>query len=102
MKKIRSAIDGGDLDEEGAKKIAVQWINIADIDGDGMIDFQEFKEFMAKIEDDNEEKSTDEQLKEIFDSIDEDKSGQLDVDEFGKALHQCLQSGEGEGEEEVE
>jgi|TARA_B110000285_G_C14931741_1_gene517666 Ca2+-binding EF-hand superfamily protein len=40
-----------------------------------MIDFQEFKEFMAKIEDDNEEKSTDEQLKEIFDSIDEDKSG---------------------------
>ena len=60
LKKIRGVIDTGEVDEEGAKKIAVQWINIADIDGDGMIDFQEFKEFMAKLEGENDDKSTEE------------------------------------------
>jgi len=42
---------------------------------------------MAKIEEENGEKSTDEQLREVFDSIDEDKSGELNADEFGKALY---------------
>jgi Ca2+-binding EF-hand superfamily protein len=86
MKKIKNIIDDGDVDEEGAKKVAAQWMTIADVDGDGMIDFQEFKDFMAKIEDEAEDKTTDEQLKEIFDSIDENNNGQLDVDEFGKAF----------------
>ena len=59
MKKIRDVISEGEVTEEDAKKIAAQWINIADIDGDGLIDFQEFKDFMFKIENESDEKSTD-------------------------------------------
>ena len=78
MKKIRDVISEGEVTEEDAKKIAAQWISIADVDGDGLIDFQEFKDFMAKIENESDEKSTDEHLKQIFDSIDENNNGQLD------------------------
>ena len=96
MKKIRDVISEGEVTEEEAKKIAAQWINIADVDGDGLIDFQEFKDFMAKIENESDEKSTEEHLRQIFDSIDENNNGQLDQDEFGKALFQCLKGGDDE------
>ena len=100
MKKIRDVISEGEVTEEDAKKIAAQWINIADVDGDGLIDFQEFKDFMAKIENESDEKSSDEHLKQIFDSIDENNNGQLDEEEFGKALFQCLKGGEDEEQQE--
>ena len=96
MKKIRDVISEGEVTEEEAKKIAAQWINIADVDGDGLIDFQEFKDFMAKIENESDEKSTEEHLRQIFDSIDENNNGQLDQDEFGKALFQYLKGGDDE------
>ena len=37
-------------------------------------------------------------MKQAFDSIDEDASGELDLDEFGKAIYECLKP----VEEEVE
>lgn len=50
LKKIKDQIETDDVDEEGAQRIAEQWVNIADIDGDGLIDFKEFKEFVNKLD----------------------------------------------------
>ena len=62
-------------------------MNVADVDGNGVVDFEEFKDFINKLEDGQDEKSTEEGLKGIFDSIDENGNGELTVEEFGKALH---------------
>jgi Ca2+-binding EF-hand superfamily protein len=33
-------------------------------------------------------------MKSVFDMIDEDKSGEIDIDEFGKAIYECLKPAE--------
>ena len=65
-------------------------MTIADIDGSGTIDFGEFTEFLNKLSPD----STEDELKQVFDQIDEDKSGELDLEEFGKAIYECLKPGD--------
>ena len=62
-------------------------MNVADVDGNGAVDFDEFKDFINKLEDGQDEQSTEEGLKGIFESIDENGNGELTVEEFGKALH---------------
>ena len=62
-------------------------MNVADVDGNGVVDFDEFKDFINKLEDGQDEQSTEEGLKGIFESIDENGNGELTVEEFGKALH---------------
>jgi Ca2+-binding EF-hand superfamily protein len=49
-------------------------MDIADTDGSGTVDLGEFTEFINKLS----PETTPEELKEIFESIDEDKSGELD------------------------
>ena len=58
-------------------------MNVADVDGNGSVDFEEFKDFINKLEDGQDDLSTDEGLKGIFDSIDENGNGELSVEEFG-------------------
>ena len=65
-----------------------KWIKIVDLDGNGKINFDEFKEFFTKLI--GEEDATDESMKEVFDNIDEDKSGELDNVEFTKAILSTL------------
>ena len=65
-------------------------MTIADTDGSGTIDFEEFTEFLNKLSPD----STEDELKQVFDQIDEDKSGELDLEEFGKAIYECLKPGD--------
>ena len=48
-------------------------MDIADVDGSGTIDFEEWKEFINKLDDKQEESH----IKEIFDSIDENGNGEL-------------------------
>ena len=62
-------------------------MNVADVDGNGVVDFDEFKDFINKLEDGQDEQSTEEGLKGIFESIDENGNGELTLEEFGKALH---------------
>ena len=62
-------------------------MNVADVDGNGVVDFDEFKDFINKLEDGQDEQSTEEGLKGIFESIDENGNGELTIIEFGKALH---------------
>jgi Ca2+-binding EF-hand superfamily protein len=65
-------------------------MGIADVDGSGTIDFAEFLEFINKLEDGTEEQSTEEGLKTIFDSMDSNGNGELDEEEFGKALFEIM------------
>lgn len=62
LKKIKDQIETDDVDEEGAQKIAEQWVNIADVDGNGLIDFKEYKDFVMKLEEGSEEQPTEEEL----------------------------------------
>lgn len=39
----------GDVTDEGAAVMASQWIDVADVDGNGTIDFEEFVEFFAGL-----------------------------------------------------
>ena len=36
----------------------------------------------------------------MFDGIDEDGSGELDIEEFGKAIYECLKPSDDAGDEE--
>ena len=76
-------------------------MNVADLDGNGVVDFSEFKDFINKLEDGQDEQSTEEGLKGIFDSIDENGNGELTIEEFGKALHQVI-GATAEGDDDVE
>jgi len=67
-------------------------MDIADIDGNGTIDISEFSEVIKKI--DSTANLSEEQVKEIFDSIDTDGNGELSTEEFASALHQAITSPE--------
>ena len=60
-------------------------MEIADIDGSGTIDQDEFTEFMGRLDNGG---SID--AKKIFEETDESGSGELDVPAFGKALFVAL------------
>ena len=83
---MKGSLESDEITLESAGTIANQWMNIADTDGSGTIDFGEFKEFLNKLSPDTEE----DELKTVFDQIDEDQSGELDKEEFAKAIFECL------------
>ena len=60
-------------------------MEIADIDGSGTIDLEEFTDFITKLENAG---SIDAQ--KIFEEQDKDGSGELDVPAFGQALFAAL------------
>ncbi len=71
-------MEEGEVDEETSGKIAEQWMEIADIDGSGTIDLDEFKEFLSRLE-----KTEDIDAEKIFNDIDENSAGELSVEGFG-------------------
>ena len=72
---MKGNLDSESITPESASEIADQWMVIADADGSGTVDLGEFTEFINKLSPD----TTQEELKEIFESIDDDKSGELDI-----------------------
>ena len=83
------------MTEEQSTDIAKKWMEIADTDGSGTIDLNEFKEFITKID----ESITEDSTKQIFASIDEDGDGELSVAEFGKAIHESFKGMKADEEE---
>ena len=54
----------------------------ADADSNGKLNFGEFCAFVRRREESKEKKLTDEELRERFDALDKDKSGQVDMAEY--------------------
>ena len=59
-------------------------MEIADTDGNGFIDFDEYKDLISKLDEKHEEDS----IKTIFDAQDNNSNGQLTVEQFGVALYE--------------
>ena len=76
------------MSEKNSTDIAKKWMDIADTDGSGTIDLNEFKEFIAKID----KNITEDDIKQTFDAIDEDGNGELSVAEFGKAIYETFKN----------
>lgn len=71
---MRDGLDTEPITPESAKEIADKWMDIDDTDGSGTVDFGEFTDFIKKMAPDAE----DTELKQVFNAIDEDQSGELD------------------------
>lgn len=62
IQKIKKKLTNDeDIDEAEANEYAAQWFQMADFDGDGLIDLDEFKQFIEKIDESN---SVDDQAKQ--------------------------------------
>ena len=83
---MNSSIEEGTVSEDTSAEIAKQWMAIADTDGSGTIDVEEFKEFIVKLDSTIEEST----IKDKFDGQDEEKNGELSVENFGKALFDII------------
>ena len=83
---MNSSIKEGEVSEDSSAEIAKQWMAIADTDGSGTIDIEEFKEFINKLDSTIEEDT----IKGSFDSLDGNNDGELSVENFGKALFDII------------
>ena len=77
------------MTEKQSSDIAKKWMAVADTDGNGTIDIDEFTGFISKIEI-NDKIIIEDDAKKIFESIDEDDDGKLSEAEFGKAIHDAF------------
>jgi Ca2+-binding EF-hand superfamily protein len=51
LKQIKDQIDGGNaLTTDDTTQIAQKWMDIADVDGSGTIDEEEFKDMVSKLD----------------------------------------------------
>lgn len=74
------------MSNEESTEVAQKWMDIADLDGSGTIDAGEFKEMISKLD----ESIAADEVNKIFESKDENGSGELSVENFGQALYDCL------------
>lgn len=77
----------GKVSEEAVEKIATEWVELADRDGNGELDFKEFYDFFTKIEGLH---MTDEELKQMHEEFDGSGNGMLSIEEFARAIYQEL------------
>jgi Ca2+-binding EF-hand superfamily protein len=62
-------------------------MELADKDGNGELDYNEFHLFFSKIE---SMMITDEDIRQIFDDFDGSGNGMLSVEEFARAIYQAI------------
>ena len=87
VKNIKEKIDAGEeMSEQETTDLATKWMDIADVDGSGTIDIDEFKDMVSKLD----ESISADKVKELFVAQDGDGSGELSVEKFGVALHEAL------------
>ena len=78
---------GQTLTVDKVQEVALKWMDLADKDGNGELDFEEFYDFFSKIEGIvvNEE-----EIKAIFNEFDGSGNGSLSVEEFARAIYQAV------------
>ena len=62
----------------------MNWMELADKNGDGELDYDEFYEFFSHIE---TIQVHEDEIKQIFKSFDTSKNGFLSVEEFARAIY---------------
>ena len=87
LKMLNSQTSGQTLTIEKVQDIALNWMELADKDGNGELDFNEFQEFFSKIED---VILSEAEIKQIFDDFDGSGNGYLSVEEFARAIYQAV------------
>ena len=90
--------ESGDVSAELSTEIAESWMEIADVDGSGTIDMEEFKVLVSKLEYTME----DDALKVVFDKEDSNDDGELSKEEFGNAIFSVLKANKDQAVEEDE
>ena len=89
FQKVKKRLENDeDIDEDAANEYAEQWFGIADIDGNNLIDLEEFTEFVEKL--DEKKSISKEEIKNQFENHDSNEQEALDKIEFGVALHEIL------------
>mmetsp|Transcript_28318 Transcript_28318/g.42869 ORF Transcript_28318/g.42869 Transcript_28318/m.42869 type:complete len:123 (+) Transcript_28318:252-620(+) len=79
--KANEELAGGEFSAEQATDLAEKYMAIADIDGNGTLDLNEFQAFVKKL---TPTEGLDEgSVEEVFTTIDTDGDGQLTAEEFG-------------------
>ena len=63
----------------------MKWMELADKDGNGELDFSEFREFFSKIDG---IMISDDEIHAIFNDFDGSGNGMLSVEEFARAIYQ--------------
>jgi len=72
---------------ESVQSIALNWMDLADKDGNGELNFSEFFDFFSKIEG---IMITEAEIRQIFNDFDCTGNGHLSVEEFARAIYQVL------------
>ena len=84
---LNSQTSGQTLTIDKVQEVALNWMELADKDGNGELDFQEFYDFFSKIED---IVVTEQEIRQIFDDFDGSGNGYLSVEEFARAIYQAV------------
>ena len=90
---MSSYIKGIVDDEVELDKVVKQAFNSVDTDGSGQIDETELEKVMAQISSDmGAEPPTKEDVKEVLDHLDKDRSGKIEINEFKELIKDILQA----------
>ena len=87
LQMLNSQTSGQTLTIDKVQEVALNWMELADKDGNGELDFQEFYDFFSKIED---IVVTEQEIRQIFDDFDGSGNGYLSVEEFARAIYQAV------------
>jgi Ca2+-binding EF-hand superfamily protein len=72
------------LNIDDIQQIALQWMELADRDGNGQLDFAEFSEFFSKLEGII---VSDEEIEKMFKEFDMTGNGMISIEEFARAIY---------------
>ena len=83
VRMLQDQLKGNKNENLDVKEIALAWMVIADVDGDGQLDKKELFDFFGQIDGINQ---SEEEITQIFEELDRDQSGYLKLDEFARAI----------------
>lgn len=87
LKAMNKQTSDQSLTLDSVQEIAMKWMELADVNGDGELDLKEFSEFFAKLDG---FVVSDDEIREIFDDFDGSGNRKLSVEEFARAIHQIV------------